>query len=1022
MSGAGIFRLGSSRRGVRLVAGAGAAVLTGALIVALGLPAMAVGTTYTVTSFNDDVAACGDPEPTGMTLREAIDCANNNPGRDTVDFSPTIDDVQLVSQVPITDGVDIIGTGESNLVIHGGNDGDGGLDRVFFVHNPAAAIGVSISDLALRDGNTNGHADGRGGAILDVGEDLSLTRVDVENNTSGDDGGGIFLDPEAGATLTLTQTTVEGNTATSSDGGGIAVLPVADTATAAIDLENSRVLLNSAVDGGGLFFQNFLGICLVPGQLPDTCDTNAPAVTVSAESLVDNNTATGRGGGVFTLGPDVTVDTASVEQNSAVGFGGGVFARQATLTLTDAVVDRNRTTSVFNPNIGPGNGGGGGVYADSATLTLTGATVSNNHADSDQGGGILATDECMTATDTTFSGNVAGFDGGGAYLNAPGICALSGLDVTANSAGQDGGGLALFNDGNVSLPLSGSTVSGNDAGRDGGGIYLDSGPNMQLESSTISGNTAVGSGGGIAGSETGPVSNSTISGNTAGFGATGNGEGGGIDSSRSLQVVQSTVSGNQVLSHDSQFQAEGGGIYGDSAPNISLSTIVDNDAVSVGADNTAISGGDGVYSDQGGSVRNSIVANNGGASGEDLSTGVVLVETPLFDVHYSLVEHPNNVLTPGSSNNITGTDPAVGPLADNGGPTLTHLPANDSQAIDAGDPFFEGPQQTDQRGQGFPRVVAIRSATPRIDMGALEVQALAQSPSPSPTQAPPPPPAPASPSPSPSPSPNPQMRYVALTTPTRVLDTRNGTGAPAGTKTGDVTFDLSSVVPAGANGVVLNVTVTGSDHNGHVLGFADGSPYPPTSNLNFVTGQTQANEAIIKVPADRKVVLSIFGAHAHLVADVVGYFVPGDPAGANRVTTRTPSRIFDSRTTTAVRRTGEITLDLSGVVPAGTTSAVLNVTATGASGGGFIVAYPAGTAKPGTSNVNYHLGSTQANEAFVRLGTGADAGKVTLFVDGAAASVIVDLVGTVDPGPGTATELGTPFRSLDTRNGTGGPT
>ena len=32
------------------------------------------------------------------------------------------------------------------------------------------------------------------------------------------------------------------------------------------------------------------------------------------------------------------------------------------------------------------------------------------------------------------------------------------------------------------------------------------------------------------------------------------------------------------------------------------------------------------------------------------------------------------------------TDPKLGPLQDNGGPTFIHLPAADSPAIDAGDP------------------------------------------------------------------------------------------------------------------------------------------------------------------------------------------------------------------------------------------------------------------------------------------------------------------------------------------------
>jgi len=60
------------------------------------------------------------------------------------------------------------------------------------------------------------------------------------------------------------------------------------------------------------------------------------------------------------------------------------------------------------------------------------------------------------------------------------------------------------------------------------------------------------------------------------------------------------------------------------------------------------------------------------------------------------------------------TDPRLGPLQDNGGPTFTHLPASNSPAIDGGDPVLG----MDQRGAGFQRV-----ANGRVDIGAVEVQA-----------------------------------------------------------------------------------------------------------------------------------------------------------------------------------------------------------------------------------------------------------------------------------------------------------
>jgi hypothetical protein len=63
------------------------------------------------------------------------------------------------------------------------------------------------------------------------------------------------------------------------------------------------------------------------------------------------------------------------------------------------------------------------------------------------------------------------------------------------------------------------------------------------------------------------------------------------------------------------------------------------------------------------------------------------------------------------------TDPMLGPLQDNGGPTFTHELLTGSPAIDAGNPNFIPPPDYDQRGPGYPRVV-----NGRIDIGSFEVQ------------------------------------------------------------------------------------------------------------------------------------------------------------------------------------------------------------------------------------------------------------------------------------------------------------
>ena len=73
------------------------------------------------------------------------------------------------------------------------------------------------------------------------------------------------------------------------------------------------------------------------------------------------------------------------------------------------------------------------------------------------------------------------------------------------------------------------------------------------------------------------------------------------------------------------------------------------------------------------------------------------------------------VLTAGGDQ--INTDPMLGPLEDNGGPTFTHELLNGSPAIDAGDPSFTPPPFYDQRGPDF-----FRKRNGRIDIGSFEAQ------------------------------------------------------------------------------------------------------------------------------------------------------------------------------------------------------------------------------------------------------------------------------------------------------------
>lgn len=103
----------------------------------------------------------------------------------------------------------------------------------------------------------------------------------------------------------------------------------------------------------------------------------------------------------------------------------------------------------------------------------------------------------------------------------------------------------------------------------------------------------------------------------------------------------------------------------------------------------------------------SIVGNN---SPEDLTfTGMI---PGGLEANYSLIEAPGPVVVVGADN-LIGADPLLGPLADNGGPTLTHALLPGSPARDAGNPAVPNPPATDQRGS----VCILGSA---IDLGSVE--------------------------------------------------------------------------------------------------------------------------------------------------------------------------------------------------------------------------------------------------------------------------------------------------------------
>lgn len=112
-------------------------------------------------------------------------------------------------------------------------------------------------------------------------------------------------------------------------------------------------------------------------------------------------------------------------------------------------------------------------------------------------------------------------------------------------------------------------------------------------------------------------------------------------------------------------------------------------------------------------------------------------------------------------------------------------------------------------------------------------------------------------------------------TPSRVLDTRTGNGAPVGAigPAGRIDVQIAGRgdVPASANAVVLNLTSTAASAPSYVTVWPAGQPQPQASSLNVAPGLDVANLVVAEVGTGGQVSLYSNAGTGHLVADVVGY-------------------------------------------------------------------------------------------------------------------------------------------------------
>ncbi len=670
-----------------------------------------------VVSTTSDVVD-GDFSVGQLSLREAIGIANDLAGANTITFDAGVFTGGANSlirlrgtELEITETLTIDGSAGTDVVITAdasGNDTPMGgtfitdvtasltadaasLDDNSRVINFTAAGDLTLSGLTITGGHTTGDSfDASGGGVrfggLGLTGTLTLDQSTVIGNTAAGnvaDGGGIYAPWGA---VTLTSSTVSGNT-TFSRGGGIF------TSRGGLTVASSTISGNTSGEDGGGIFSYFSPLTLT-------------------SSTVSGNTTFSRGGGIFTSRGGLTVASSTISGNNSSEDGGGIFSYFGPLTLTSSTVSGNTTFSrgggiftsrggltVTSSTISGNNSSedGGGIFSYFGPLTLTSSTVSGNTGQ--EGGGIFVQFGPVTLTSSTISGNTSGEDGGGIFSYFSPLT-LTSSTVSGNTTFSRGGGIFTSRGG---LTVASSTISGNTSGEDGGGIFSYFSP-LTLTSSTVSGNTTFSRGGGIFTSRGGlTVASSTISGNNSSE------DGGGIFSYFGpLTLTSSTVSGNTTFSRGGGIFTSRGGL------TVTSSTISGNNSSEDGGGVFAFNSGDDPLL----AIQNSIVAGNTAAgAGPDLLPDP---DSPL-DIDFSLIgDTTGSGVTAGTgTGNLLDVDPLLGPLADNGGPTQTHLLLPSSPSIDMGDPSLVSPPVYDQRGFAFARVVG-----GRIDSGAVESSAV----------------------------------------------------------------------------------------------------------------------------------------------------------------------------------------------------------------------------------------------------------------------------------------------------------
>ncbi|MBX3460228.1 MAG: hypothetical protein KF696_09770 [Planctomycetes bacterium] len=496
-----------------------------------------------------------------------------------------------------------------------------------------------------------------------------------------------------------------------------------DNANASGDLDITRTSGNITIVGAGqtstIIDANLVDRVLhITGSSPLTVTLRNLTLRnglTNDDGLITTSPSGALGGGIYVASDatlvleDVTIEGCQAigddgaSSLGAPGFdaaGGGVYQAGGALTLLRTIVRDNNAqggrgqSSIVSSGSNGGNGGnavGGGIYIDTGSASITASTITNNSASGGAGGfGADGTSGGSFGGSAGDGGNGGTGRAGGIYSAALSLqivsSTISNNQATAGNGGNGG-------DGGAGFFVGGSGGNGGNGGvAEGGALETDDGT-IVLRNSTLSNNVSV-AGTGAPGGDGGNANGSSgFGGNGGDGGNAGQGRGAGIRAGGgALTITSSTIAANAATSGTPAGGGSGGGGVIGGAPG------------SIGI--TTSSTGRGIYLAGGtATLESTILADHGGP---DISGTITASASLIEDIS-------EGTIVPGAIANVTGVDPGLFALANNGGATMTH-------AIDATSPAFNAGSNpaslaNDQRGSGFPRV---RDGA--ADIGAFELQ------------------------------------------------------------------------------------------------------------------------------------------------------------------------------------------------------------------------------------------------------------------------------------------------------------